>query len=87
MPGADIKFIVRTRIEKMKYSRLGEMMAEQPTATFNRHRPHRELLLTDIPRMIPRPREYSRFSGLPARQKRGADGYRHLGQPERWSRG
>ena len=26
------------------------------------------------------------FSGLPARQKRGSDGYHHLGQLERWSR-
>jgi hypothetical protein len=27
---------------------------------------------------------YSRLSGLPARHTRGAAGYRHLGQPERF---
>ncbi len=31
-------------------------------------------------------REYWRFSGVAARQTRGADGYQHLGQPARWSR-
>jgi hypothetical protein len=36
-------------------------------------------------RWLPNWREYSRISGLPARQKRGSDSYRHLGQPERWS--
>lgn len=29
-------------------------------------------------------REYSWFPGLPARQKRGSDGYRPFGQPRRW---
>ena len=38
-------------------------------------------------RWLPYWREYSRFSGLPARQKRGSDGYGHRAQPERWSRG
>ena len=34
--------------------------------------------------MTPIWREYSDFSGLPARQTRGANGYRRLGRPERW---
>jgi hypothetical protein len=43
---------------------------------------HRKLLLPGFSRWLPNWREYSRFSGLPARQKRGSDSYRHLGQPE-----
>ena len=41
----------------------------------------------DSPDAPPNRREFSRFSGLPARQKRNSDSYRHLGQPGRWSGG
>src|ERR1019366_6785133 len=48
--------------------------------------PKRRLILTGILQMTPENcREYSRFSWLPARQKRNSDSYRHLGQPGRWS--
>ena len=42
-------------------------------------------LTRDSPDELPNRREYWCFSGLPARQTQGADGYRHLAQPERWS--
>ena len=38
-----------------------------------------------FPRSLPNRREYSCFSGLTTRRTRAADGYRHLGYPERWS--
>jgi len=61
--------------------------SSRPTLNETSARENLKQLQPGFPRWLPNWREYSSFSRLPARQKRGLAGYRHFGQHERWSRG